>query len=280
LFLRVFALTIPILAIVTAFLLMKQEKARALSKLYDGKINFEPFTESPLPYEPGGSIEWFTENPHEAYSSAKGLLEQLNRGLTGALPPNLFRNEVEVREKIAREGLGWTSAYVMGDPRKLKWSTDKTGETGFLILQGRREDFTKFRAYFVKTPQNLRLDWEATTGWCEAPIDRLSSQAPGRPVLVRCVVAKEPNFDTFQGPGRLISWYLLRSADGDAHAWGFAATGSKLDNELRGVFRFGFIVLERKTEVRVILRLSKRQSGTRPNEFEIEELVAEEWVQP
>jgi hypothetical protein len=98
--------------------------------------------------------------------------------------------------------------------------------------------------------------------------------------LVRCHLVKEPHFDTSAGPASHRSWYLIRSADENQHAWGAVPDGSFLDRELQDLFRFGWVVMDRRDSVRVTLRLSKPRIESRPGEFEIEELVAEEWVLP
>ncbi|NIP98103.1 MAG: hypothetical protein GWO24_33645 [Akkermansiaceae bacterium] len=278
--LRVFAVTIPIMAIVAAFLLMQDDEEGELMMGFDPELKLGPEEEEALPYPSHGAEAWFTENPHEAYETSVGLLDLLNQSLEGELPFGILRHQETAEKRIAARGLGWSSRFFTADPAKLSWATSRADHTGFIALDGKRENHTRFRCYFVKVEDGLRLDWEASTAWCEVPIGELAEARPEEPVLVRGIIRKEPNYDTDRGPGSLNSRYLLESADGDAYIWAFVPKGSALDNKMRRLFGFGSLILERRNDVRVTLRLRKAKEGFQENEFEIEEFVAEEWVVP
>ena len=99
-------------------------------------------------------------------------------------------------------------------------------------------------------------------------------------MTVRGWVGKQPHFDTQSGRGSLFSWYLVLNAELDEFVWAYAPADSKLDRELKAMLNYGLIVLDRKDQSRAIIRLVKPQVGFRETEFEIVELMTNEWVMP
>ncbi|MFP6865454.1 MAG: hypothetical protein VCA35_05890 [Roseibacillus sp.] len=277
--LRVFALLVPVLAIITAFIMMKVEKGRELVDRVNNELNLD-LSESDQVFEPAAAIAWFIKNPHIAIERSVEVMDKLNVAEAGEIPEAVFRNGGFARAQIAKHGLGWSSDFFTGDPRMITWSFSRTGETGYLVAEGVRADQRKFRSYFVKTADGVRMDWAASMGWSEHPMNDLVVRPPEKDVLVRCVMAKEPHYDTLRGPASLHSWYLLRSPSADSHVWAFVPAGSPLDDQLLDLFDFGRMVLERKSIARVILRISKPQIGAKADQFEIEELITKEWVMP
>lgn len=293
LLLRIGAVMVPIMIVLLAFMLTRGGK-----KTGDAESGFdwsEPTDRRELPYDPTGPVAWFNEYPHEAYEGAVGVLDKFNELAKGELPRGLVRNQSITLQRIdQRGGLGWESPFFTKDHRKLNWSTSKIGQTGFIVVSGRHEDQSKFHVYFVKTSSGLQLDWEASTGWSEIALEELPTASSVQNILIRCALVKEPHFDF--DPDRLrksvpptivvvhpepLSWYLLRGSDPTANIWGWVPKNSKLDQELRKLFDFGRIVLERKEEVRVVLKVSKSPlDGTKENEFRIDELLTEDWVLP
>lgn len=276
-----FAIAIPILAIVAAFMLVMKKDRDTGPEISDsldlGKSEVE---EVVLPYEAGSTIAWFNENPHVAYQSAVSILEALNGGEPKDWPEGVLRDQERALRHIQDRGSGWDSKFFTRDPRKLFWSTGESGETGFIALEGRREDFSKFRAYFIKSQEGLRMDWEATTGWCEVPYEEFLREPVARPFLVRCELGKEANYDTQLGEGQDLSWYLLGAADEAQFAWGWVRTRSDLDEKLRALLSYGRFGLEKLDSVRVILRVASTPGAKRASELEILDLLADEWVLP
>lgn len=277
LLLRVMAILLPVLAIVTAFFLMKRENGSTTR--YDTKLNFN-ISEKEQEFEPVGPQAWFIKNPDLAYEESLGILNRLNESAADALPDKVFRQPDFALTEIAKRGLGWDSNFITIDPTKFNWSIAKTEEVGFLVVEGVRVDHSTFRSYFVKTDEGVRLDWGASTAWSQVPLDDLHSTDLDGNVLVRCVLTKEPHFDTLRGPESLRSWYLLTIPGSDNQVWAFAPAGTPLDEALLNLFGFGRLVLERRPSVRAILRISRPEFVTKKNQFLIEEVVTEEWVLP
>jgi len=278
LLLRVIALLVPVLAIITAFMMMRGERGRALVR-YDEELNLD-MSEEVQDFKPAGSIAWFVNHPHEAYEDSLEILAKLNKGSSENIPTGVFRQEEFAQAQITARGFGWNSNFITKDWREFKWDISKTGTTGYLLVEGLREDHSKFRSYFVRTSEGVRLDWAATTAWSGIPLNDLLSNPPAKDVLVRCLLSKEPHFDSLRGAASLRSWYFLRSPKTDQQIWGFAPAGSALDQDLLDLFGFGRVVLERKSEVRAAVKISKPAKGLKKNQFEISELVTEEWVLP
>lgn len=279
LLLRVVALLVPVLAIITGFLMVRGERGRALVDPYEDELNLDMSEEDQV-FKPAGPIAWFVNHPHEAYEASLGILDKLNEGSAEDVPAGVFRQEEFATAQIAERGIGWESDFTTKDLREFNWDISKTKTTGYLLVEGVREDQSKFRSYFVRTSDGVRLDWGATTAWSEVPFEDLIANPPKKKILVRCLLSKEPHFDTLRGPASLRSWFLLRTPNSDTHVWGFAPAGSELDDKLLELFQFGRVVMERKDEVRATLKISKPEFGTKENQFEIEELMTEEWVLP
>ena len=271
---RVFALLVPVLAIVTAFLLMKREKPNAPR---GDQLNLN-ISEEERKFEPVGAKAWFDKNPGVSYDSSIAILRRLNEAAGKELPQDVFRREGFTFRQIEERGIGWNAGFVTTDPRKFNWSIAETNGVGYLILRGVREDRTTYRTYFVKSDQGIRMDWAASTAWSQVPVGELADAAAEQKVLVRCVLSKEPYFDATSDRSR--SWYLMLTPGSEEQFWGYAPANTPLDQDLLDLFQFGRMVLERKDEVRATLRISKPKVAAKENHFEIVELVTEEWVLP
>ncbi len=271
---RVFALLVPVLAIVTAIFLTKREKA---DLRYPDQLNLN-ISEEERKFEPVGAKAWFDKNPHASYDRSIGILRTLNEAEGEKVPAGVFRREDFTRKQIEDRGIGWQSGFIITDPRKFSWSIAETGGVGYLILEGLREDRSTYRTYFVKSDEGIRMDWAATTAWSELPVEELTGDGGEGRVLIRCVLSKEPYFDGVNDRDR--SWYLMMLPDSEEQFWGYAPANTPLDEELLDLFQFGRIVLDRKKEVRATLRISRSDKAAKPNRFEIVELITEEWVLP
>ena len=270
----VFALLVPVLAIVTAFVLGKgTEKGSPRS---ENKLNFS-FNVSEEAFVPMGPRAWFESNPHDSYVSSIEILDRLNESPEGVVPDSVFREEDFSLREIAARGIGWTSRFKT-DPRTFKWSIADEEGVGFLVLEGLREDQSTFRSYFVKSAEGLRMDWAASTAWSEVPVSKLPEAVGEGNLLLRCVLDKQPHFDSRADQER--SWFLITFPGSEQQLWGFVPAGSSVDESLLNLFQFGRFILERKEGVRAIVRIGKPAGDLKENQVEILELVAEEWVLP
>jgi hypothetical protein len=223
---------------------------------------------------------WFHENSVKAFELAMGLLEKCNEAQNSAQLTGIIRDPERVLQNLAMNDVATASDYIVRDPRLLNWEYGDAGETGFMVVSGRRTDYTPFRAYFVKTDDGMKLDWEATHGNSDLPVGSLVAEKPSKSVYIRGWVGKQPHFDSETGRGVTRSWYLVLDPSKEEFVWAYAPTGSVLDEQLRDMLSYGRMVEERPDEIRAMVRLTKPSVGFRENEFEIRELVTTDWVAP
>lgn len=138
--LRAFAIMIPFLVIVAAFVLIKKQKTEG-TIAYDPELDLGKSEQEEIKaaVDPSGPIAWFNENPRLAYADVMRVLDRLNALEPGDEPEGLLRNEGTAKQRIAQGGLGWSSDFGTADPRDLSWSFGETGEMGYIIVEGRRE---------------------------------------------------------------------------------------------------------------------------------------------
>ena len=223
---------------------------------------------------------WFHENSVKAFDLAIGLLVECNE----AAHPNqlnaVVRDAERVLQKLTITDVERASDFSLGDPRTLSWEYGAAGETGYMVIMGRRADHTPFRAYFVKTDGGLRLDWMATHGMSDIAVPSLVKEATNRSTLVRCWVGKQPWYDVEKGHASTRSWYVILEPTKEEFVWAYAPAKSELDERLRDILFYGRMVGERQDEERATIRLAKPTVGFRENEFEITELTTVDWVAP
>lgn len=275
----VLAVGAPLVAIIVAISLFKEPPGGSVTARGAGIIFDEPI-DSSLPYDSTGPVAWFHENSVEAYDIAVSILERCNKAANPEELQEFLRDSERTMAKIKVNGAGWDVPYFLADPRTISWEYGEAGDTGYMWLSGRRQDHSKFRCYFVKTDDGLKLDWDASQVWSQVPVSKLVEKAPKYPTLVRAWVSKQPDYDSDTGRGSLYSWYLVLDEGKENFVWAYAPAGSKVDLEIKTLMNYGRMVMERKDEVRAIVRLVKPTLGFRESEFEITELVTEEWVMP
>ncbi len=223
---------------------------------------------------------WFHENSVKAFDLAVGLLEQVNAARHPAQLNSILRDYDRVSQGMTLvDAEGWVD-FSLGDPRTLSWEYGAVGETGFMVLMGRRVDYTRFRAYFVKTEEGLKLDWEATHGVSDVRVGSLVAEGGGKTPLIRGWVGKQPHYDVDKGRASIRSWYVILDTDKEEFVWAYAPVGSQIDKKLRDILSYGRMVEARPDEVRAIVRLAKPGSDFRDNEFEIQEFITSDWVTP
>lgn len=243
-------------------------------------LNLDEPVEVVEAYDRNGPLAWFHDHSVEVFGEAQELLAEWNEATQATQLDGVLREAAQALGRMDADSIEAISDYSVGDPRTVSWEYGAVGQLGYMVITGRRMDYSPFRAYFVNTEDGLRLDWEATSAWSEIPIGSLVEAAPVQPVLVRGWVGKQPHFDTLEGPGSSRSWYLVLDATKQEFVWAYAPAGSRLDKQLLDLMSYGRIVEERKDEVRAIVRLTKPKIGFRETEFEIAELVTSDWVLP
>ncbi|MCK5806325.1 MAG: hypothetical protein KAI66_26070, partial [Lentisphaeria bacterium] len=149
-------------------------------------------------------------------------------------------------------------------------------EFGFVVLMGQRQDYSNFGMYFVKEGDGLRLDWEASEGFSEVLPGEIPALTDREPRMMR-VLVNGSNFYTDPYPQERYQCYTLQHRDPVDYVWGFAERGSEVDLRLR----------ERALradlwgrEHRAIVKVRRGGEGSRPNQVEVVEVLAQEWIVP
>ena len=278
-FLAILGIVIPLLGLVLAISFNRSSEEAVEQRQAGGVLNLDE--EAPVDdgFDATDPIFWFQRNSVEAYDDAIDILEQINEAETADSTVELMRDEDRTRERLRVSGFEWDADFEIADPRKLGWVYNASGDTGFMAIMGRNSLFDSFRAYFVKTKRGLKLDWAATTAWCEVPVSRLVEESPEKPVTVRGWLTKKQHFDS--DGQKLISWYQVVSADKEDAVWVYTVADSDMDEEIKDLMSFGTFVIKKSIEeIRATVRLRKGDRTKRPNEFELVEFVAKDWVQP
>ena len=107
------ALVVPVLAIITAFVLINQDPPAAAS---EGQLNFNFNLSAEDEFDLSGPRAWFEENPHVHYVGAIDILDRLNQAEGGKVPESVFRREHFALGEIADHGMGWDSELGNGLP--------------------------------------------------------------------------------------------------------------------------------------------------------------------
>jgi len=194
------------------------------------------------------------------------------------------------------------------------WDIAHTKETAYLILTARDHDFLPFRAYFTREGDVLKLDWAATTAWCDVSLEllRKAGRKRGRAitaiqkkvgvvaaselspqsksdlpeavyndsVLVRCLIRKKEEHYAGVYNDEEYSSFMLLSADKMHNMWGYAVKGSDLDIKLRRLLRYGYFVEDLKKDLSVTVRVRVNEKEALPSQVELMKLEYPEWVTP
>lgn len=243
-------------------------------------LNLDEPVEDIAAFDQTGPVAWFHENSVKAFDLATGLLEECNEARHPSQLGAVIRDAERVLRKLSIQDLEDTSDFGLGDPRTLTWEYGSAGETGFMVIEGRREDHAPFRSYFVKTDEGLKVDWMATQGISDIPVPDLVEQGTNRSTMVRCWVGKQPWYDVDKGRASTRSWYIILEPSKEEFVWAYVPVKSELDMKLRDILSYGRMVEDRTDEVRALIRVAKPSAGFRENEFEITEFVAKDWVAP
>ena len=223
--------------------------------------------------------DWFVTNSGEAFSRSLEILEVLNQeSLTLEEVQPLVRSSGQAEQLIAMNEAGKWSGFDLSDPTKLRWGYGSSGESGFMFLEGVRKDFRDFRVYFVRDGEELLLDVEASEVVSDIPVNGLAGETLVGDALVRCWLAKEPNFDA-RSDQKLYSWYQILGPNKVDFVWAYCKAGSAIDEALRKELNYGRVIGDRKDYIRTTVMLGNA-TDFRDDEFLLKEILADEWVLP
>lgn len=227
--------------------------------------------------EPLAQVAGF-ELESSSETEARELLARYAQATRSADVLPLIRNPKSVAARLPLDWQPWAVPADWQPPIEASWSASAGGGRNHGLLRGIKPDFTKFRVYFVREDDGLRIDWEATQGIGDASFEILQ-RGRGTGGKMR-VFAKLENFYTLIFPEESYHSFRLLAPDGEQAIWGYSRLGSPADVRLMEVFEPGVIRAEGKSELPVTVRLEPGPEGCQKNQWLIGEMLHIEWVSP
>ena len=239
-----------------------------------------------------GPLGWFDANSLNVLNEVRSIITKVNDAEEVGSIENLIRDSpFRTLNPVDLDSVG--SPMRTNSLSKFQWipkivrSTKIAGskKRGFLEVSGTREDRSPYTAFFVLQDNQVCLDWDATTGWSEMPIEELVVKKPIKPMLLRCRVTKEHEYDQMFGDNRY-SGYVLAGEVPDQFLFAYidleTARGKDIDLEMRKLLNFGSFLTQEPPyrNVRATLRVGFRESVGEDGIFEIVEYLHDGWVTP
>ncbi|WP_411825814.1 hypothetical protein [Luteolibacter sp. AS25] len=156
------------------------------------------------------------------------------------------------------------------------WRVIRDGGLHYAILNGENPDFTEYTAYFVLEGEDIKLDWKASSGYSSANFaDLMKGEGDASEVRVWMSPA---DFYTFSLPDGEFMSFRLSAPNREQNLWGYVPREGKLFEEIIPFFAASQISGERKNEVQVILKLVEGPEGSIANQWIIEDVLGESWI--
>ncbi len=188
----------------------------------------------------------------------------------------LLRNAKEV-ERLIRASGSLAVASNDGPPSvDAIWNVVDNDGRPFGLLSGVRPDCPEFSAYFVISKTELLLDWKATTGYGTATFEELErNQGDPNEIRARIVLS---NFYTSAFSEEEFQSYQLFSPDQRKTIWGYTRRGDVAELALGKLLQTGGLLECVTTPQKVTLRLDHGFAGSLPNQWQISEMLHNEWI--
>lgn len=164
------------------------------------------------------------------------------------------------------------------DPQFIVVSGQTQGR-GFFQVQGADENGRPYCAYFVEEDGKLKLDWEASTGFCPIAFADMENAALVEPATLRVVVARADYYNPTFPEERYASYRLTDAADRGL-LWGYVLRGSAAHQALERLTGNANSLLVEETIARVTLKLQRLAGHKIKNQFLITEMLHNDWVMP
>ncbi|MGI8602685.1 MAG: hypothetical protein ACR2OZ_06750 [Verrucomicrobiales bacterium] len=121
-----------------------------------------------------------------------------------------------------------------------------------------------------RVPRPMKVDWEASVGYCEVSWEKLPEVRPTTPTLLRARLAKDDYFNYTFSDEAAWECFRLSSLWEEHHLYAYAQRGTPLAMELARRTR-----QNRLSMVSVRIRFPEKGA---PNQAELTELVADGWL--
>jgi len=145
------------------------------------------------------------------------------------------------------------------------------------VLSGILPNFQNYEAFFVLGENQLLLDWQATTAYSTASFLEMY-KGTGDTSEIRGVLSPGV-FYTMSFPEGEYQCYQLMSPNGMDVVWCYAKLNSDLAIEIGRLFIGGGIVQQEVQPAKVTLKLKRGSNESLGNQWLIEDLLHEDWIE-
>ena len=190
----------------------------------------------------------------------------------------LIRSGQALADRLKLDWQPWGLAPDWQPPVLAVWEVSAEGGRSHGLLRGNRPDFSRFRAYFVREDDALKLDWEATAGLGDASFETLQ-KGMGTGGKLRAYVKLDNYYSQLLAEDAYHS-FRLKAPDGEQVVWGYSKQGTPADAALLKIFEPSVIDGEAKSELPITLRLEPGPENCQKNQWLIREMLHIDWVSP
>jgi hypothetical protein len=190
----------------------------------------------------------------------------------------LIRSGQALADRLKLDWRPWRLAPDWQPPVLAIWEVSAEGGRSRGLLRGNRPDLSRFRAYFVREDDALKLDWEATEGLSDASFETLL-KGMGTGGILRAYV-KLDHYYTQVLPEDTYHSFLLLAPDRKQSVCGYSKMGTPADAALMKIFNPSVIDGEAKSELPITLRLEPGPENCQKNQWLIGEMLHIDWVSP
>jgi hypothetical protein len=211
-------------------------------------------------------------------ADARKLLATYAKATTVEEVLPLIRSGQALADRLKLDWQPWGLAPDWQPPVLAVWEVSAEGGRSHGLLRGNRPDFSRFRAYFVREDDALKLDWEATAGLGDASFETLQ-KGMGTGGKLRAYVKLDNYYSQLLAEDAYHS-FRLKAPDGEQVVWGYSKQGTPADAALLKIFEPSVIDGEAKSELPITLRLEPGPENCQKNQWLIREMLHIDWVSP
>jgi len=254
--------------LVVSFLLVQDGKSRLPSAPVEEPRRFV----SELPDEDSQIVELLAMG-QSAVAELVALIQQAEGPPEEAAKVMMRGPDSVARREAWRARVGLHAA--VKDDGVIRLMAIHIGELDYLLVSGLRNDYTKYIAYIVEVDGELRLDWEATEGYCPLLPDEVMKMGEGEEFEMR-VLASPSSFYTPIFPEDDFACVLLSHLDREHYAWGYVRRSSPEHDLLVGALSSP---VTKMVADRVRIRVARGPEGALSRQVEVTAVLGVDWLE-
>lgn len=188
------------------------------------------------------------------------------------------RNQAKVEEIIRSKPWLPLAPQDWKPPGDFNWQAYHENGRPIGILDGTLPNYTNPAFYFTLKDRQLQVDWKASTGYGTAGFADLA-KGVGDGSEIRAIISKSDFYtNVFSETG--YQSYQLFSPTEEEFIWAYSRHGEPADSDLRRLLDKGAIIDEAPEKIKLTLKLSRSLDGGLLNQWLIEEVLHNDWIQP